>query len=289
MTNEISIVKTAVDRRREIASSPEALAVLGPAEKAVYLASIRKPFSEFTSAEFAEDFGKALRGIARDIGYTAGTEKEFMYLVGRMAEIIKRHYYNLTLQDFRMAFEMCLTGELDDYLPKRRDGIADRGHYQNFNAEYICKVLNAYRLRRAGILGKAHEALPDKPQTEDAATIAKLTDRANEIFLEVLEYYRSNRKFPDGMTPITELICTDVLSRAGLIDKIEVTEEDQREILMRTIRQYSRIGNVGDMERLKEAGTQAAEIQPGAHTLARRKALRSAIEQIIKEDIKIEL
>ena len=145
MTDELIAVKSVIERRREVLTRPEVKEVLSPAEFAIYAASLKRPFSQYTDQDFGMYLGKALRSVSKDIGYTAGGENDFIYLVGRMAEIIRRHYWDLTLSDFLLAFELCITGELDEYLPKRRDGIADRGHYQQFNAEYICKVLNAYQ------------------------------------------------------------------------------------------------------------------------------------------------
>ena len=139
MSNEIVQYRprTAVELRRELANNPAVISVLDPLEKAVFLASTAKTFAEYTANDLAVDLTKALRFIFKDTGYRSTDENELGYLVVRVCEIVKRYYPGLTLKDFRMAFEMSITGELDDYLPKGRDGQADRGHYQQFNAEYV--------------------------------------------------------------------------------------------------------------------------------------------------------
>ena len=158
--------KSAVVVRREMAKIPAVMDALGPVERSVFLASTDKTIAEYDANELSIELAKALKWIAKDVGYRATDESERGYLVVRVAEILKRYYDGLTMRDFKMAFEMSITGELDDYLPKNRDGQADRGHYQQFNAEYVCKILNAYKYRRAAVLKKANDAMPPEPEKQ---------------------------------------------------------------------------------------------------------------------------
>lgn len=289
MANEPIIYKpqTAVVVRREMAKNPAVMDALGPVERSVFLASTDKTIAEYDANELSIELAKALKWIAKDVGYRATDESERGYLVVRVAEILKRYYDNLTMRDFKMAFEMSITGELDDYLPKGRDGQADRGHYQQFNAEYVCKILNAYKGRRESVLRKANAAIPEQETKPNAKVVSDLMLRQKQIFIEVLENYRINERFPDGMTPITEIICCDVLAWCGLMPAIEVTPQEQQQIFQRTMNHYARMGNVGDLERLRKAGPTEPGLQQKAFTLARRNALRKAIERIIKDKIEI--
>lgn len=67
----------------------------------------------------------------------------------------------MTLADIKLAFELATTGELDDYLPKDSQGNPDRKHYQQFNADYFAKILNAYRRKQNGVIHKAYKAVPE--------------------------------------------------------------------------------------------------------------------------------
>lgn len=279
--------KSAVVVRREMAKIPAVMDALGPVERSVFLASTDKTIAEYDANELSIELAKALKWIAKDVGYRATDESERGYLVVRVAEILKRYYANLTMRDFKMAFEMSITGELDEYLPKGRDGQADRGHYQQFNAEYVCKILNAYKGRRESVLRKANAAIPETESKPNAKIVSDLMLRQKQIFIEVLENYRINERFPDGMTPITEIICCDVLAGCGLMPEIEVTPQEQQQIFQRTMSYYARMGNVGDLERLRKAGPTEPGLQQKAFTLARRNALRKAIEHIIKDGIEI--
>jgi len=258
--------------RREMVAIPAVMDALGPVEKAVFLASTAKTVAEYDGNELFAELTKALRFIAKDVGYRDTDETERGYLVARVAEILKRYYGNLTVKDFKMAFEMSITGELDDYLPKGRDGQADRGHYQQFNAEYVCKILNAYKGRRAWILKKANDARPVPERTIDAEEMQCYRDATKKDCIAAFEFFKENGRLPE-MSPIAEMLYYNELADAGLATEIVVTVDEQKAIFARAINDFSRRGMVGDVRRLKQAGPDAPELQPGAFTLSRRKAL----------------
>ncbi len=81
-----------------------------------------------------------------------------------------------------MAFELATTGGLDDYLPKDSQGNPDKKHYQQFNADYFAKILNAYRRKQNGVIHKAYKALPEPKK---------------ELTPEEKRYYYHNKPSPD--------------------------------------------------------------------------------------------
>lgn len=280
--------RKAVDVRRDMAKVPAVMEALGPVEKTVFLASTAKTVTEHTDTELMAELTRSLKFIARDVGYKDTNESERGYLIVRVSEILKRYYPSFTMKDFRMAFEMSITGELDDYLPKGRDGQADRGHYQQFNAEYICKILNAYRMRRAAILKKAKDAMPSEPEKPmNPEEAARLSDMTRKDCVEVFGFFKANGYMPE-ISPIAEMLYYNILVDAGLAKEVVVTIDDQRDILKRTISRYISKGMTGDALRLKDAGPEAKEIQHDAFTSARRKALKAAFEEMVKNNIEIE-
>lgn len=278
--------KSAVVVRREMAKIPAVMDALGPVERSVFLASTDKTIAEYDANELSVELAKALKWIAKDVGYRATDESERGYLVVRVAEILKRYYDGLTMRDFKMAFEMSITGELDDYLPKGRDGQADRGHYQQFNAEYICKILNAYKGRRAWVLRKANEAVPKEEPKRDPAKDRYYRNETRKGCINAFEYFKENGRLPE-MSPIAEMLYYDELAAAGLADEIEITLADQKEILQRTINDYARRGYIGDVRRLKESGTSDPELAHGSFVLARRKALAATFRRMAEQGINI--
>lgn len=280
------VQKTAVMIRREMVKIPAVMGALGPVEKAVFLASTAKTIAEYDAAELAAELATALKWICKDVGYRSPDESDRQYLVIRTAEILKRYYSGLTLKDFRMAFEMSITGELDDFLPRGRDGQPDRNHYQQFNAEYVCKILNAYKYRRAAVLKKANDAMPQESEqlTQDETKHLHNTTKAECI--KAFAYFKENGRLPD-MSPIAEMLYYQLLAEARLAREIVVTVEEQQVILNRMINKLAAKGMVGDVNSLKELGTDAPDIQHGAFTLARKKALRAAFERMVTEKIEI--
>ena len=279
--------QTAVAQRREMAKVPAVMGVLDPIEKTIFLASTDKTIAELSGVELANELTKALKYIAKDVGYRENDESERGYLIVRICEILKRYYSNLSLRDFRMAFEMSITGELDDFLPKGRDGQADRGHYQQFNAEYICKILNAYKSKRAGTLRKAYDAMPKPEPERDYEQERKYSKALRKEVCAAYEFFKENDIMPN-MSPIAEMLYYQILADAKLAPEIEITIDEQKAILYRTINDFAKQGMVGDVSRLEKEGTDAPELQHKSFLLARRRALKDTFVRMKREGIILE-
>lgn len=282
--NALTLQKTAAERRREMLAIPQVVSALEPHEKSVFIASTKQPISEIEPKDLALELGKVLRFIFKDTGYRFPGDDEFGYIVLRVREILKRYYGFLTMADFKLAFEMCITGELDEYLPKGRDGQADRGHYQQFNAEYVCKILNAYKSRRASVLRRAYDAIPEAEPERDIKREEDLHNRTKRGCLKAFDFFKENGYLPE-LSPIAEMLYYDLLSSAGLAPEIEVTLEEQKAIFNRTMNQYSRRGMVGDMKRLRAEGIDASELRYGSFSLARKRALKDAFAKMAAENV----
>lgn len=270
----------AVDVRRNMARQPQIMAALSPVEKSVFLATTAKVVDEYADNELAVEVAKALKFIAKDVGYRAATGSEMGYLTVRVCEILKRHYSGLTLCDFRMAFEMSITGELDEFLPKNRDGFAYRNHYQNFNAEYVCKILNAYKSKRSNILKKAYDVHPDT----DNDRKRQYTNDIRQRCIDAFAYYKVNGELP-AQSPIADMLQYELLESIGLADPINVTDDDKQAVLQRQIRKLTKGLQLVELRHLKDKGTDAECVQVGAFELARRKALEKTFEKLKKDGV----
>lgn len=280
------VQKTAVMMRREMVKIPAVMGALGPVEKAVFLASTAKTIAEYNAAELSAELAAALKWICKDVGYRSPDESDRQYLVIRTAEILKRYYAGLSLKDFRMAFEMSLTGELDDFLPRGRDGQPDRNHYQQFNAEYVCKILNAYKGRRAWVLKKANEAVPKEGPKPNPERERYYMNETRKDCIKAFEFFKENGRLPE-MSPIAEMLCYDTLAAAGLAEKVEITLADQKEILQRTINDYARRGYIGSVRRLQRTGIDDPELEYDSFLLARHKALVATFRRMAEQGINI--
>ena len=286
MEQGLTIQQSPAMMRREMAKNPAVMDALEPVERAVFLASTAKPFSEYSGTELATELATILKWVAKDVGYKPTDDSETQYTIIRTVEILKRYYANLSLKDFRMAFEMAVTGELDEYLPKGRDGQPDRNHYQQFNAEYVCKILNAYKARRGWILKKANEAMPKQEPAPNPEQQRYYRNKTRQDCIRAFEYYKENGRLPD-MSPIGELLCYNTLSDVGLADEIVVTLDEQRAVMQRTVYKYARDGYIGHINRLKADGPESKELEHDSYILARRKALENAFERMVEQGINI--
>ena len=272
--------------RREIAKLPTVKKALGTVEMGVLLASAGKPVTDYSAGELVAKIGEALRWIFKDVGYRDANEADFRYLVARIAGILLRYFPTFSLDDFKIAFELSIAGELDEYLPRRSDGKPDRGHYQSFNAEYVCKILNAYRARRSGVLRKAEESIPRTKQEigdEDKRHLLMETKRA---CIECFERFKENGRLPE-MSPIAEMLCYDTLVQSGLAEPVEVSEDEKREVLQRTLSYYYVHGELGRAKSLQQRGTEDKDIQQEAYFLGRRRALQTAFRRMVENKINI--
>lgn len=286
MSELVTIPQSPVQHRRELSKVPEVIAALDKTEKLVFAASLQRTVEEYTREGLAAELADILRWLYLDIGYRAKDEDEEKYNVIRITELLRRHYPGLTMQDFRLAFELSLTGELDSFLPKDRNGEPDRGHYQQFNAEYVCKILNAYKGRRAYVLKKAREAAPVPEPRPDDDALRRDRNLHRKDLIDAYGYYCENGRLP-AMTIITEKLIYDALADAGLAEPIVVTPEDKREIMQQAIMDFVRFGKVEQAKRLQGEGPEASELRPGAAVLARRNALIAAFERMRGEGVDI--
>lgn len=277
-----------VEIRREMVNVPAVMAALDNVEKAVFVASTAKTVEEYSPQELAGELKTALKWIAKDVGWRETSEADWQYLVIRTTEILRRYYPTLTLKDFRLAFEMSITGELDEFLPKGRDGRADRGHYQQFNAEYVCKILDAYKSRRGWVLKRAREAMPK--ETSPANEGQRREHYERETRRNLVAAYREFEKTGEmpKLSIVSEMLFCGVLADVGYMEPGTLSEIEQESILRHFIASYAAAGNTGAVKRLKEQGTEAEEVRFEAGVKARKKALKETFSRMREHGVKIE-
>ncbi len=275
-----------VEMRRVMLNDPAIMSLFEPVERAVFIASTEKTIDEYNGEQLTAELASTMKFVAKDVGYRITDEREFGYLVIRVAEILKRYYGNLTVKEFKMAFEMCITGELDDFLPRDRAGQPDKNHYQQFNADYVCRIVNAYRAKRAFILKKANAARPKAEKARDLEEEARQRKVIIEDLCTAYECYCLDGVFP-FVSPIAEMLYYKYLADAGLVKAVAVTEEEKKSVYESTMLWYQMRGMTADVTRVKQGGKEAEELQHVAFVLARRKALKEAFAQMKRENINI--
>ena len=154
----------AIEIRRKMVQLPEVAKALTPVEKYIFVASTKKQIAEIDDETLIAKTGQMFRFIAMDVGFIIPTENrdDWTYICTRLLDILKRYHSDMTLADIKIAFELATTGELDEYLPKDKQGNPDKNHYQQFNADYFAKILKAYKQKQTDVIDKAYKAIPEK-------------------------------------------------------------------------------------------------------------------------------
>lgn len=279
MNNELTLFP-----RAQLARMPEVVKSLEKDERLILGASLHKPVGEYSLEALSAQLNGVIDWIARDVGYRIQGDDDRQYIIVRTGQLLKRYYDNLSVEDFRLAFEMAVAGELDTFLPRDWRGNADARHYQQFSAEYICKILNAYKVKRGMALRKAEAVGPKK---ENGVPEADQRENARRIRSELAWcwlHYKHRGWFP-ALSPIQEMRFYDILAGVGLADDIEVTEAERKAVLTKALMHYAGQGMVGDMTRLKKEGTDADELKGEAARLARKTTLFRALKEIVDNDI----
>jgi hypothetical protein len=278
----------AIDIRRQMVQLPEVAKSLSGVEKYIFAASTKTQIAEIDDATLVAKTGQMFRFIALDVGYIIPTNTDdWAYICTRLLDILKKYYSQMTLADIKLAFELATTGELDDYLPKDRNGQPDKAHYQQFNADYFAKILNAYRRKQNGVIHKAYQALPE-PKKELTPEQKRYyhNDIESRNRLAFLQYKYTGR-VDFGIAG--EMFVYDWLVKVGLADTVKETEDDRREALGRFLARAARgFVNEFTIYHVRKDGTKSKEIDYTAFEVARRKEIIKAFDRMIADELQVD-
>ena len=279
----------AIEVRRAMVELPEVAKALTPVEKYIFAASTKTQISEIDDETLVAKTGQMFRFIAKDIGYiipTGDDATDWVYTCTRLVQLLKMYYSQLTLSEVKLAFELLITGELDEYLPKDRDGNAERKHYQQFNADYFAKVLNAYQRKQNKVIGKAYTALPEPKRELTPEQKRYYTNKTVMACLTCYLRYKYTGRLLFGLTD--EMFVYNWLLGVGLAYKIEETEDDRKEALSRFLQRAARgFVNEFTVYHVRKQGTESPEIDYTAFEIGRRKEIKRAFDRMIADEIYI--
>lgn len=248
------------------------------AEREIAKAATCKLIPEYSNKELTENLTQMLNLVSFDIGFRKPTdETEWKYIVVRWAEIINKFYKDCTLVDIKTALELSAMGELDDYLPKNANGEPDRQHYQMLSAEYLHKIMRAYKARRNDLVIKVRRNKP-KPQL---ALPPQVGISKSETTRKIFDRYKKTKMLTFGLHE--DKVVSDFLTEKGLI-KVEVTEMDKK-IAYKTYLAEMENNQRSPYEAkwVKREGYKSATLQTKALTIAMRRTIKDYFDSIIKQ------
>lgn len=278
----------AIDIRRQMLQLPEVAKSLSGVEKYIFVASTKKQIADIDDGTLIAKTGQMFRFIAMDVGYIISTNPEdWAYICTRLLDILKKYYSQMTLADIKLAFELATTGELDDYLPKDSQGNPDKKHYQQFNADYFAKILNAYRRKQNGVIHKAYKELPEPKKEltpeEKRYYHNQAVARCREVFLQ----YKYTGRFVLGITD--GMLIYDWLRKLGFANEVAGTEDDRKQAFARYMQRVAR-GFVNKYEayHVQRKGTDAPELDFTAYEIARDKEIARTFDRMIADELQID-
>lgn len=277
----------AIEIRRQMVQLPDIAKALTPVEKYIFAASTKTQISEMDDGVLVSKTAQMFRFIAMDVGYIIPqNENDWAYIQTRLVDILKRYYSNLTLADIKLAFELATTGELDEFLPKDKHGNPDKNHYQQFNADYLSKILNAYKRKQNVVIDKAFKALPEPKGEMTPQQIRQFEIQRQWRNRYIFLCYKYTGKLILGLTD--DMFLYEWLQKCGLADDVQVKEDDRKEAFARYMQRVARgMINQYTAFQVRRKGTESPEIDYTAFEVARRKEIKRTFDRMIKDEVYI--
>ena len=273
----------AIHIRRAMLAIPAVEDALTKTERMIFNASTKRQICEMSENELVQTLKPVLKMVAMDVGLKITKGVEWQYAQTRAVDILAKYFEQMTVADVKQAFEMLVTGGLDEWLPRDAQGQPDRKHYGQFNAEYLAKVLRAYGKVQAAVIGKAYDAA--------RSVAAPPTDAPNPSIIrdavaKVLEVYRQTKRIDfSGTHP---RIVYGWLQQNGYADAVQVQAEDRSAALAEYLKDAANgLKNQYEAQHVRRLGEKSAELDFGAFEAARIRAIKAGLQKMIAEGIEI--
>ena len=278
----------AIEIRRKMVQLPEVAKALNPVEKYIFAASTKTQISEIDDKTLVDKLANMLKYIAMDIGFIIPQDiEDWQYIQARILDILKRYYSNYTLSDVKLAFELATTGELDEFLPKDKHGNQDKNHYQQFNADYLSKILNAYKRKQNVVIDKAFKVLPEPKSEMTPQQIRQFEIQRQWRNRYIFLCYKYTGKLILGLTD--DMFLYEWLQKCGLADDVQVKEDDRKEAFARYMQRVARgMINQYTAFQVRRKGTESPEIDFTAFEVARKKEIIKAFDRMIAEEMQVD-
>lgn len=276
----------AVALRREMVKLPVVANSLNPVEKHVFAASTKTQIREIADDELVKKTAQLFKFIAMDIGVIIPQDQtEWQYICTRLMNLLQKYYSQLTLADVKLAFELATVGELDEFLPKDRNGRPDKNHYQQFNIEFLAKILNAYRQKQNRVVSKAFAALP-APTVEVSPEAIKqsFNSTMQKLVMTFLQLKYCGRM--PQIPSVYEMLFFDHLELIGLAEPLVITNDDRKLALLK-LQSPAMKGKLNEFElyHIGKQGTKHEKVELKAYWIARKRAFLQTFKRMVEEEI----
>ncbi len=280
-----SITK-AVEVRRKLELLPEIANVLSVAEKKIFEASTKTLICEFDDVTLIDYSRRLFRYIATEIGYTIPDAVEWAFIQSRLFDVLKTYHSQMSLSDIRLAFELMSVGELDNYFPRDNNGNPDKKHYNRFTAEYLTRVISAYKARQSEVIAKAYKYMPEQKKTvsaqEKAYYCGFMNDRIKIIYLTYKYTGRLVTEYADGT------FLYNWLRNNGLAEMVTSTEEDRNKAYYRFLAKAAKnMVNKYEAAHVRKVGKESRSLDYLAFDEARKTEIKRAFDRMVANEYQL--
>lgn len=271
-----------IDVRRNMANIPQVMEALSPVDKIMFVASTKTPIAEIESSILIDKIRLLAEYVTRD----AAIKQVDEYDKTRFTDILLKYYSSLSLSEIKLAFELSMTGELDQYLPKDKDGKPDKNHYQSFSVEYITKIINAYKKRKQDTDHKAYTAIPQEQKQLTSGEIEYYNRWSKNILIQTFLEYKYLGRI--NSETLNEFILYRELEAIGMAEPVIVTEADKRNAVSRLLKK-SQMGLINSFvaDCIRKLQTRHSDVAGEAFMIAKKRAVVQSLDYIIANEIQL--
>ena len=279
-------ITKAVEVRRKLKLLPEIVNLLSVAEKKIFEASTKTLICEMDDVTLIDYSKKLFRYIATEIGYTIPDAREWAFIQTRLLDVLKTYHSQMSLTDIRLAFELMSVGELDNYFSRDSNGNPDKKYYNRFTAEYLTRVINAYKARQSEIIAKVYKYMPKQGKTVSAQEKAYyngyMNDRIKIIYLTYKYTGRLVTEYAD------ETFLYNWLRNNGLAEMVTSTDEDRNKAYYRFLAKAAKnMVNKYEAAHVRKVGKEASSLDYLAFDEARKTEIKRAFDRMIKSEFQL--
>lgn len=237
------------------------------------------------ATERAESEPRLIDKVATLITYLAkdvGIKNIEQYTTTRIYDILTKYYSDLTISEIKIAFEILMLGDIDAWLPKDQHGNPNRNHYQEFSIEYLTKVLNAYRRKRAEINVKVDRLLPEPPDITEQDKLDNIEYCKKEIERSYAKY-KETGTMPEIFIPH---IYIRYLKEYGVLPEIKLIQRNRN--IAEVLKHMGKSTISDHSDDIKRYGMETPIMKTKELDLQELDTIRDGFDQLISEGREIE-
>lgn len=222
-----------IRNRQLMLQVPEVKSKLSKIESLVTESSTKMMFREVPQAKRMDLVASIVENTCKDLGIVKwNTDKEkTQYTLTRFMQVIDRYYSDLSFSSIKLAFELLATGNLDEYLPKDKNGNPDKNHYGEFSFEFYSRILNAFKKKNSDVWAKVRLSLPKvQVQISDEEKKHLSNEIINDIFIS-FDAYKTKQTIPNFDLEVH----INILIENKLVEKLPFQEENVKKAYNRLL------------------------------------------------------